>query len=395
AAGGVPLELRPDGHFFCSVEEFQEYAANRRNLLQENFYRQQRRRHRILLDQEDKPLGGRWNFDRDNRHAFGRQGPPPIPAPRSFPPDGLSQEVIGLVQQRFSTHPGSLAHFTLPVTASQADDFLRDFIENRLPHFGVYEDAMWTGQPFLYHSRLSAPLNLKLLNPRRCVAAACHAYEELLAPLPSVEAFVRQILGWREYIRGIYWLKMPAYLDLNYFDHQADLPSCFWDGNTAMHCFRQSMQFVLDHGYAHHIHRLMVLGLFALLYGVHPRRFHEWHLAMYVDAVDWASLPNTLGMSQFGDGGIVGSKPYCASGNYIHRMSNFCDSCTFKPDQSVGAAACPFTTLYWEFLDRHFDRLKSNVRLAYQLRALEAKRSQPEVMAAIRRQAEALRRSLP
>jgi deoxyribodipyrimidine photolyase-related protein len=395
ATAGVPLELRPDGHFFCSVQEFQDYAAGRRALRQENFYRRQRRHHRILLDQQDNPLGGRWNFDQENRRAFGRQGPPAIPAPKSFPPDALSREVITLVQQRFAAHPGSLEHFTLPVTATQADAFLMDFIEHRLPHFGTYEDAMWTGQPFLYHSRLSAPLNLKLVNPRRGVAAALTAYEELQAPLPSVEAFVRQILGWREFIRGIYWLHMPAYQERNYFDHQADLPSCFWDGNTAMHCFRQSMQFVLDHGYAHHIHRLMVLGLFALLYGVQPRKFHQWHLAMYVDAVDWVSLPNTLGMSQFGDGGLVGSKPYCASGNYIHRMSNFCASCDFQPEKSIGAAACPFTTLYWDFLDRHYERLQANGRLAFQLRALESKRGQPESMAAIRRQAAALRRSVP
>ncbi len=394
-ASGVPLELRPDGHFFCSVREFQDYAAGRGTLRLEHFYRRQRWIHQILLDQQQKPLGGRWNFDRENRRTFGRQGPPAMPAPKSFPPDAITQKVIDLVQRRFSHHPGSLANFTLPVTAAQADAFLMDFIEKRLPHFGTYEDAMWTDQPFLYHSRLSAPLNLKLLNPRRGVAAALTAYEELQAPLNSVEGFIRQILGWREYIRGIYWLQMPEYQELNYFDHQAELPSCFWDGNTAMRCFRQSMQFVLDHGYAHHIHRLMVLGLFALLYGVQPRKFHEWHLAMYVDAVDWVSLPNTLGMSQFADGGLVGSKPYCASGNYIHRMSNFCASCDFKPDRSVGADACPFTTFYWEFLDRHYDRLKTNVRLAYQLRALAAKRAQPGVMAAIRGQADAWRRSLP
>jgi deoxyribodipyrimidine photolyase-related protein len=287
-----------------------------------------------------------------------------------------------------------LEHFDLPVNAAQADDFLQDFITHRLPHFGDYEDAMWTGQPFLYHSRLSAPLNLKLLNPRRCLETALVAYEELSAPINSVEGFVRQIVGWREYIRGLYWLHMPDYQDLNYFDHHAELPKFFWDGNTDMNCFRQTMKFVLAHGYSHHIHRLMVVGLFALLFGVHPRKFHDWHLAMYVDAVDWVSLPNTLGMSQFGDGGIVGSKPYCASGNYIHKMSNFCSFCTFKPEKSVGAEACPFTTLYWDFLDRHYDRLKKNVRLAYQLNALSGKKSQPGQMSAIRRQADKLRQSV-
>lgn len=395
AAEQVPLELWPDTHFFGSIQEFQDYAAGKPTLRLENFYRTRRRALGLLLDHRQQPVGGRWNFDPENRRTFGRQGPPAVPAPKSFPPDAISQEVLDLVQQRFSHHPGSLANFTLPVTAAHAEEFLLDFIEKRLPLFGTYEDAMWTDQPFLYHSRLSAPLNLKLLNPRRAVAAALAAYEELAAPLNSVEGFVRQLVGWREYIRGMYWLQMPAYQDLNFFAHQADLPACFWDGQTTMHCFRQSMQFVLDHGYAHHIHRLMVLGLFALLYGVHPRKFHAWHLAMYVDAVDWVSLPNTLGMSQFGDGGLVGSKPYCASGNYIHRMSNFCSHCQFRPEKSFGADACPFTTLYWDFLDRHYERLKTNVRLAYQLKALAAKRAQAGTMAAIRRQAEALRRSLP
>lgn len=390
---GLPLDLRPDQHFLCSVAEFQEYAATRPHLLQEHFYRYMRRTRRLLLDPQGKPVGGKWNFDHANRQTFGRQGPPEIPPPRAFAPDPLTQQVISLVQQRFPHHPGSLQHFQLPVTAAQAEDFLTDFINRRLPFFGDFEDAMWTGQPFLYHSRLSAPLNLKLLSPRRCLDAALQAWEHGHAPLNCVEGFVRQLLGWREYIRGLYWLHMPGYQDLNYFQHQADLPRFYWDGNTPMHCFRQTMQFILDHGYSHHIHRLMVVGLFALLFGVQPQQFHQWHLAMYVDAVDWVSLPNTLGMSQFADGGLVGSKPYCASGNYIHRMSNFCAACPFRPEQSVGPDACPFTTLYWDFLNRHYDRLKKNVRLAYQLRALAGKRSQPGQLAAIRRQADRLRQA--
>lgn len=389
----LPLDIRPDTHFLCSVAEFKEYAADRKNLLQEHFYRHMRRSRRILLDPQGKPVGGLWNFDKANRRTFGRRGPPEIPAPRTFPPDAITQEVIDLVRRRFRDHPGSLEHFTLPVTAAQAEDFLADFIEHRLPRFGDFEDAMWTGQPFLYHSRLSAPLNLKLLNPRQCLSKALQACEELAAPLNSVEGFVRQLLGWREYIRGLYWLHMPGYRDHNYFDQHLDLPSFFWHGDTDMHCFRQTMQFILAHGYSHHIHRLMVVGLFALLFGVHPRKFHDWHMAMYVDAIDWVSLPNTLGMSQAADGGLVGSKPYCASGNYIHRMSNFCSGCTYKPDKSLGAEACPFSTLYWDFLDRQYARLKQNVRLAYQLRALENKRSQPDQMAAIRRQAAEIRKT--
>jgi deoxyribodipyrimidine photolyase-related protein len=393
AALDLPLEIRPDNHFLCSVAEFQDHAAGKKNLLQENFYRHMRRSRRILLDLQGKPLGGLWNYDKFNRQTFGRHGPPEIPPALPFPPDTLTQEVITLVNQRFPHHPGSLDHFTLPVTAAQAEDFLLDFIEHRLPYFGDYEDAMWMAQPFLYHSRFSAPLNLKLLNPRRCLETALVAYEEMKAPLPSVEGFVRQVLGWREYIRGLYWLHMPGYQNLNYFNHQLELPAFYWDGDTEMNCFRQTMKFILAHGYSHHIHRLMVVGLFALLFGVHPKKFHDWHLAMYVDAIDWVSLPNTLGMSQFGDGGIVGSKPYCASGNYIHRMSNFCSHCTFKPDKSVDADACPFTTLYWDFLDRHYARLKKNVRLAYQLHGLENKMSQPDQMSVIRRQAADLKKA--
>ena len=395
AAAGVPLELRPDDHFLCSTQEFREFAAGRRGLRQEHFYRYLRRSRGVLLDPQGKPRGGRWNFDGDNRQTFGRRGPPPVAAPQAFAPDALTREVIELVQRRFPGHPGSLAHFTLPVTAAQAEELLQDFLAQRLPWFGPYQDAMWSGQPFLYHSRLSAPLNLKLLHPRRCLEAAIGAYEELQAPLNSVEGFVRQILGWREFIRGSYWLHMPDYQELNYFAHQAELPACFWDGNTAMACVRESLRSVLEHGYTHHIQRLMVLGLLALLYGVQPRQFHEWHLAMYVDAHDWVSRPNTLGMSQFADGGLVSSKPYCASGNYIRRMSNYCQQCEFVPEKSVGGDACPLTTWYWEFLDRHAARLGATARLAYQLRALRAKQSQPGLMAAIRRQAEARRRTLP
>jgi (6-4)DNA photolyase len=389
----VPLVIHPDNHFFCSLDEFQQYTADKTSLLQEHFYHYMRRSRHILMTPQNKPVGGKWNYDHLNRHTFGRHGPPKITPPLPLPPDALTREVIALVRQRFQHHPGSLEHFNLPVNASQADLFLQDFIEHRLPNFGKYEDAMWTDQPSLYHSRLSAPLNLKLLNPRQCLEEALTAYENLQAPLNSVEGFVRQILGWREYIRGVYWRHMPDYQDHNYFDHQADLPRFYWDGNTDMNCCRQTMKFILAYGYTHHIHRLMVVGLFALLFGVHPKKFHIWHLAMYVDAIDWVSLPNTLGMSQFGDGGVVGSKPYCASGNYIHRMSNFCEGCTFKPEKSVGSDACPFTTLYWDFLDRHEDRLKRNVRLAYQLHALANKRSQSGQMTAIRRQADRLKQS--
>ncbi|MEQ9410493.1 MAG: cryptochrome/photolyase family protein [Fuerstiella sp.] len=387
---GLNLEIRPDRHFYCSVDEFADYAEGRSGLMLEYFYRHLRKKHDVLMD-GDEPAGGQWNFDHDNRDSFGRAGPGELPQQKTFAPDTVTADVIQLVKARFADHPGSAEHFTLPVTRRQAKAFLKHFIEHALPDFGRWEDAMWTDEAFLYHSRLSAPLNMKLLNPRECVQAAVDAFRTGHAPLQSVEGFVRQILGWREFIRGVYWLKMPGYQQLNHLDHQLELPSFFWDGETEMNCVRQSMQHVINHGYSHHIHRLMVLGNFAQLWGADPRLFHEWHMAMYLDAVDWVSLPNTLGMSQYGDGGIVGTKPYCSSGNYINKMSNFCKGCRFDYRKRVGDDACPFTTLYWEFMDRHHDRLKENQRMKFPLSNLRKMRQKPEKLAEIHRRADALR----
>jgi deoxyribodipyrimidine photolyase-related protein len=386
----VDLEMREDRHFYSSPTEFSEWADGRKQLVQETFYRTLRRKHRILVGEDGEPEGGRWNFDEENRRTFGRQGPGRIRPPRRFAPDALTREVLGMVEARFADHPGSLENFDLPVTPRDALSFLRDFVRYRLPDFGPYEDAMWTCEPFLFHSRLSVALNLKLLDPRECVAAAVAAYRAGRAPLDSVEGFVRQIVGWREFVRGIYWHFMPRYIENNALDcEDRDVPSFFWDGRTEMRCVREGMQSVLDHGYAHHIVRLMVLGLFAQLLGVHPRRFHEWHMALYLDAIDWVSLPNTLGMSQYGDGGIMATKPYCASGAYVKRMSNFCGGCRYDPKQAVGEKACPFTTLYWDFLARHRKRFAANRRMAMQIRNLDRKPATD--LAAIRRQAKALR----
>jgi len=367
----LTLEVRTDRHFYCQPEEFAEYMEGKKDLRLEYFYRWLRKKHRILVEDDDSPVGGDWNYDHDNRESFNKQGPESGLKPRRFRPDDVTREVLELVAARFAEHPGSLDHFDLPVTHSEARTKLREFIKHRLPNFGEFEDAMWTGETYLYHSHLSACLNLKLLNPRECVDMAVEAYEQGSAPLNSVEGFVRQILGWREFIRGIYWMHMPDYAERNYFEHELDVPSFFWDGETDMRCVSESMQHVIEHGYAHHIHRLMVLGNLSQTLGVHPLKFHEWHMAMYLDAIDWVSLPNTLGMSQFGDGGIVGTKPYCASGNYINKMSNFCGNCRYNYKKRVGEDACPFTTFYWEFLDRHYNRLKNNRRLNFQIKNLE------------------------
>lgn len=382
----IELEMRQDRHFLTTLDEFASWAKGRKQLVLESFYRKIRKERQVLLTKEGKPIGGEWNFDKDNRETFGKQGPGQLPELKTLKPDRITKQVIELVQSRYKNHPGRLDNFTLPVTRKQALAFLDDFIEHRLPRFGQYEDAMWEDEAFLYHSRLSAMLNLKLLNPQECIGLAVDAYENGQAPINSVEGFVRQILGWREYVKGIYWHHMPDYVEMNALEHTGEVPDFFWTGETEMKCIAQSMKHVLDHAYAHHIHRLMVLGLWALLSGVHPRKFHDWHMAMYLDAIDWVSLPNTLGMSQWGDGGIMATKPYCATGQYIQRMGNFCQDCRFNPKKATGEDACPFTTLYWHFLHRHQEKLQSNQRMAFQMRNLQ--RKSKEELQAILEQAE-------
>jgi deoxyribodipyrimidine photolyase-related protein len=317
-----------------------------------------------------EPVGGQWNFDADNREAFPKTGPGVVPARCSFAPDATTKTVMALVQARFAKHPGDLGSFAWPVTRAQALQSLQSFIADRLPLFGQYQDAMWPGQPWLYHAHLSAALNLKLLNPREVVAAAEAAFHAGLAPLAGVEGFVRQILGWREYVRGVYWTQMPAYLERNELNAQEDLPAWFWTGHTDMACMADALEQTLQHGYAHHIQRLMVTGLFALMYGVQPQQVHAWYLAVYVDAVEWVELPNVLGMSQYADGGVMASKPYVATGNYIKRMSPHCKGCRYDPAQRSGETACPFTTLYWDFMLRHHTRLAKNPRMALQVKNL-------------------------
>ncbi|MGQ9723984.1 MAG: cryptochrome/photolyase family protein [Tepidimonas sp.] len=388
---GVPLELRDDRHYFATVRDFAAHARGRKSLRMEYFYREMRRRHRVLMD-GDQPAGGQWNFDADNRQSFDpRTGPPPVPAPLRFAPDAITRDVIALVRERFAAHPGALEDFDWPLTREQALAALADFIAHRLPDFGRWQDALWPAQPWLWHSRLSAALNLKLLNPHEVVAAAEAAWRKGQAPLASAEGFIRQILGWREYVRGIYWTQMPAYAQANALNAQTPLPAFFWHGNTDMACLRDALTQTLRLGYAHHIQRLMVIGLYALLLGVRPREISDWFLAVYVDAVEWVELPNVIGMSQFADGGLMASKPYIASGKYIERMSagRFCASCRYDPAQRTGERACPYTTLYWDFLLRHEALLAANPRTVMQVKNL-ARVDAPERQA-IQTQAQALR----
>ena len=365
----TPLRVTPDSHFFTQPKDFELFANSRKQLRMEYWYRELREKFNILM-QDGKPAGGQWNFDADNRKSFDKNGPIGVPTVAEFTPDEVTTEVIKLVNGYFKNHIGNLEIFSRPVTREHALVSLNLFIKERLPLFGDFEDAMWTNEPWLYHSHLSAALNLKLLNPREVLLAAEKAYESGHAPIESVEGFIRQILGWREYVRGMYWLKMPQYLELNHLNATHSLPGFYWTGDTEMVCLSQSIQQTIDHGYAHHIQRLMVLGLYTLMYGVNPLEVHEWFLSVFVDAVEWAELPNSLGMSQYADGGLMASKPYIASGKYIQRMSNYCKSCKFDPSISVGPKACPFTTLYWDFLIQHQNLLAKNPRMGMQVRNL-------------------------
>lgn len=297
--------------------------------------------------------------------------------------------MLALVGREFADHPGSLATFGWAVSPAQARKASTDFIEHRLPFFGDHQDAMWTEQPFLFHSLISSSLNLKLMNPRKAVHLAEEAWREGRAPLPAAEGFIRQILGWREYVRGVYWHFMPEYHERNGLAASLPLPSFYWNADTPLTCLREVLGQTLRLGYAHHIQRLMVTGLYALLLGVRPQEVHEWYLAMYVDAVEWVKLPNTLGMSQYADGGIMASKPYVASGKYIQRMSNYCSTCPRNPALATGNDACPFTTLYWDFLMRHEVALRRNPRMVMQLRNLD--RLSAENRRAIRSQSDSVK----
>lgn len=368
----LPLTLLHDPLSLCSREAFKTYAQGRKQLRMEYFYRDLRRQYDVLME-GDQPAGGVWNLDQENRHPLPRTGPVTSGNRPDCPPDALTREVMARVEERFPNHPGSLEHFAWPVTPEDAQAALDRFITHELPSFGRHQDAMWTGEPFLSHSLLASSLNLKLLNPLDVIQRAEAAWRKDPEhwPLASVEGFIRQILGWREYVRGIYWLHMPAYLEKNELEAKEPLPNFYWTAETDMVCLRETLGQTLEHGYAHHIQRLMVTGLFAMLYGVDPKAIHQWYLAVYVDAVEWVELPNTLGMSQYADGGIMASKPYAATGKYIQRMSNYCKGCRFNPSESTGEKACPFTTLYWDFLIRHRDRLQGNPRMSLQVRNLD------------------------
>lgn len=357
---GLPVDIVTDTRFLCDLAAFRAWASERKQLRMEFFYRDMRRRTGLLME-GDAPAGGKWNFDADNR----KPAKPDLflPKPKRFEPDRITREVQELVADRFPDHIGDLEPFWFAVTRAQAEEAFEHFLEEALAGFGTYQDAMLSGQKFLFHSVVSAYLNAGLLDPMILCRKVAAAYQAGKAPLNAAEGFIRQILGWREYVRGIYWLKMPDYVTANALNATARLPGFYWTGQTRMRCLAEAITQTIEEAYAHHIQRLMVTGNFALLAGVDPAEVHDWYLAVYADAYEWVELPNTLGMSQFADGGLLGSKPYMSGGNYINRMSDYCGACDYDVRRRTGEGACPFNALYWDFLDRNADVLRGNPRL--------------------------------
>ena len=356
----IPVDIRADDRFLCSHAEFVAWAYGRRQMRMEYFYRDMRRKTGLLM-RGDAPEGGRWNFDAENRKPASAD----LFADKfeGFLPDEATEAVIRLVTERFDNHFGSLDGFRFAVTRADAEVALDHFIDRHLPLFGDYQDAMVSTDPFLHHSLLSAYINVGLLDPLDVCRRVERAYHEGSAPLNCVEGFIRQIIGWREYIRGVYWLKMPDYADTNFFEADRPLPDFYWTAQTDMNCLKTVISETRDNAYAHHIQRLMITGNFAMLAGVRPADIHRWYLEVYVDAFEWVELPNVIGMSQFADGGFLGSKPYAAGGNYINRMSDYCGGCRFDVKKKTGEGACPFNALYWDFLDRNAPLLRGNQRL--------------------------------
>jgi len=380
---GLPVEIRADDRFLCSRDDFAEHAEGRKQLRMEFFYREMRRRTGVLMD-GDEPVGDAWNFDKENRKAL--PDDLDVPAVPAIEPDAITKKVLKLVSGRFNGHFGDLDGFGYAVTAEDAEDLFETFVTERLPRFGDFQDAMRTGETTLFHSVISPYLNVGLLDPKAVIERAERAYRDGAAPLNAVEGFIRQILGWREYVRGIYWLKMPDYAGTNHLGADRPLPDFYWSGETEMRCLAEAIGQTKSEAYAHHIQRLMVTGMYALLIGADPAEVNEWYLAVYVDAFEWVEMPNTHGMILFADGGLLGSKPYAASGKYIDRMSDYCSNCRFDAKKQIGPKACPLNALYWHFLMRHEDKLRGNQRMSMIYRNLD--RFDDEKREALRRQAE-------
>jgi deoxyribodipyrimidine photolyase-related protein len=357
----VEVEICEDNRFIAEQTFFSRWAEGKKQFRMEFFYRELRKQTSVLMEGK-QPIGGKWNYDADNRDSF--KTVPTIPEPSSFPVDDITQEVLELVENKFLSHFGTLEGFHFAVDRKGALQVLHTFIEERLCNFGQYQDAMLEGDPWLYHSHIGLYLNTGLLMPLEVIQVAEQAYYDQKAPLNSVEGFIRQVLGWREYVRGFYWHFMPNLKTDNYLNAKRRLPNFYWDAKTKMNCLAQCVSDTREHAYAHHIQRLMVLGNFALLAGIHPDELNEWYLLVYADAYEWVELPNVSAMVLFSDGGNLASKPYGSSGAYINKMSNYCKNCHYSVKEKTGEQACPFNYMYWHFLHRNKSKFENNPRMA-------------------------------
>ena len=375
---GITTQCVSSEHFYTERTELGDYAEGKKSVIMEHFYRNMRRKHNVLMD-GGNPLGGKWNYDGSNRKKLPKGHEPAAPKLYAHDVQGIYTEIevagletIGNIDAK---------HFIWPITREEAEAVLVDFIARLLPLFGTYQDAMHEDYWSIYHSRLSFAMNTKMISPQEIVQAAEQAYwDNEKIDITQVEGFVRQILGWREFMRGIYWMKMPDYAIENFFESKRGLPAYFWDGNTKMNCMQHAIQQSLDYAYAHHIQRLMITGNFCLMAGIDPSAVDEWYLGIYIDAFEWVEITNTRGMSQYADGGLVATKPYCSSANYIDKMSNYCKNCYYDKKQKTGEKACPFNSLYWNFLDQHRGKLASNMRMSMMYRLWDKKDSQEKAM---------------
>ena len=358
----IPSECFSSEHFFTHRLEVKEIFSDKKQWLMESFYRYMRKKHHVLMSEDGKPVGSKWNFDHENRKAW--KG-----APKAFEDyrpihdhSKLWDEITEVEIKSFGNHNAS--KFRWPLNRKEALQHLDFFIQHILIYFGDYQDAMHKDETRMFHSLISFALNTKMLSPREVVSAVEKSYLSNQLSINAAEGFIRQIIGWREYIRGYYWVHMPALSDQNYFNHQLPVPNWFWNGKTKMNCLKYTINQSLDEAYAHHIQRLMVVGNFSLLAGINPKSLHEWYLGIYIDAFEWVEMPNTLGMSQFADGGKLASKPYVSTANYINKMSNYCEECHYSKSERIGDKACPFNSLYWNFFIANAEQLSKNPRLA-------------------------------
>lgn len=359
----IEVKILEDDRFFCDIKTFKNWSDGKQKLHMEFFYRMMRKKHNILMKENNMPINGKWNYDADNRQPI--KAGILIPERLVFTMDPITTEVIKIVEKLFHDHFGDLEKFNWAVTRDEALSLLMYFIKNILPNFGKHQDAMDSSYPFLFHSLLSPYINNGLLSPREVCSKVELAYKNGEAPINSVEGFIRQILGWREYMRGVYWYCMPQYANQNYFKAKRKLPQFYWNADTEMNCLHQVIQQTKEYSYSHHIQRLMITGNFALITALDPKEVCEWYLIVYLDAYEWVELPNTLGMALYGDGGFLGTKPYAASAKYIDRMSNFCSNCKYNPNEVITDNACPFNFLYWNFMHNNQKLLRNNPRLMY------------------------------